>query len=291
MHPVHERSAPAKINLSLHVTGRRADGYHLLDALTAFCTLADGITVRAGGPRDRVVMSGPFADRVDGPNLASRAVTAFRARFGFAPGVDIRIAKRIPVAAGLGGGSSDAAAVLRAMQALAPSSPDDGALRAVALTLGADVPACLDGIPVRMRGIGQCLTPIGQLPALPLVLVNPGVALPTPDVFARRRGPYAPGRRIPARAWTAEELFDHLGRSGHNDLTDAACAIAPVVGETLDALAARTDVRCYGMSGSGATCFGLMAPGGDEAAAEASRCFTGRGWWSAACRLLPGAPR
>ena len=282
--------ARAKLNLTLHVTGRRADGYHTLDGLTAFCTLADRVRVMPATGRDRVIIDGPFAGRITGTDLAERTLHAFRARFGPLPPVEIRITKRIPVAAGLGGGSADAAAVLGALGTLCPEPPDRDAVRALALELGADVPACLDGVPVRVRGIGECLAPVGPLPPLPVVLVNPGVALPTAGVFARRTGGFSRGRPPPPGPWSAERLFRHLGRRPHNGLIDAACAAAPEIATVLEALGAAPEPRCHGMSGSGATCFGLLEEGADDGARALADRLASRGWWSVAAALATGPP-
>ena len=283
--PARETPAPAKLNLTLHVTGRRADGYHTLDGLTVFCTLADRVRVTPGGERDRVIMCGPFARHITGSELAEATVRAFRARFGPLPRVEVRITKRIPVAAGLGGGSADAAAVLRALAALCPDPPDRDALHGLALELGADVPACLDGVPVRVRGIGECLAPLGPLPPLPVVLVNPGVAMPTEQVFRQRTGDYSRCKPLPPEPLDAEGLFRHLGERANNDLIGAACAIAPVVATVLETLADAREARCHGMSGSGATCFALFDEGAEEGARALADRLASRGWWSVAATL------
>ncbi|MCY4591836.1 MAG: 4-(cytidine 5'-diphospho)-2-C-methyl-D-erythritol kinase [Alphaproteobacteria bacterium] len=283
--PAREIPATAKLNLTLHVTGRRADGYHTLDGLTVFCTLADRVRVIPGGERDRVIVDGPFAGHITGPELAEATVRAFRDRFGPLPRVEIRITKRIPVAAGLGGGSADAAAVLRALAALCPVPPDRGALHRLALELGADVPACLDGVPVRVRGIGECLVPLGPLPPLPVVLVNPGVALPTGQVFRQREGGYSRCEPLPPEPLDAEGLFRYLGERANNDLIGAACAVAPVVATVLETLADAQEPRCHGMSGSGATCFGLFDEGAHEGARALAERLASHGWWSSAATL------
>ena len=286
--PPRELPAPAKLNLTLHVTGRRADGYHLLDGLTAFCTLADRVRVIPGGERDRVIMCGPFARHVTGSELAETTVAAFRARFGPIPRVEVRITKRIPVAAGLGGGSADAAAVLRALAALCPHPPGRDALHGLALELGADVPACLDGVPVRVRGIGECLVPLGPLPPLPVVLVNPGAALPTGQVFRQRTGEYSRCTPLPPGPLDAEGLFRYLGERANNDLIGAACDVAPVVATVLETLAGAPEPRCHGMSGSGATCFALFDEGADTRARAFADRLASRGWWSVAASLASG---
>jgi len=258
--------APAKVNLCLHVTGRRADGYHLLDGLVAFAPVADEL-VLADAPAPGLTVDGPQADGVpsDSTNLVLRAA----ALVAPARPVAIRLTKHLPSAAGVGGGSSDAAAVARALGAT-----DPGRLR----VLGADVPMCLAPRPWRTRGTGEHLTP-AALPPLPAVLVNPRVAVPTAPVFAglaRRNNPPLPDR-LPALpdaataiAWFADQ---------RNDLEAPARAVAPVIGTALAALAATQGCGLARMSGSGATCFGLYATDTDATAAAQILRAAHPDWW------------
>jgi len=263
-----EAFAPAKLNLTLHVTGQRADGYHLLDSLVVFADVGDRLTLTPG-PAMRIDLSGPFAAGVptDARNLVWRAAEA-AAWCGH-----IALEKNLPHGAGIGGGSSDAAAVLRAV-------PGGGAGTDVALSLGADVPVCLSGAPQRMQGVGEVLSPVPDVPALDLVFINPGVHLPTPDVFRamhRRDNPAMDA----CGAWSDRGAFLRWLLDQRNDLQEPACGIAPTI---RDALAALKDAELSRMSGSGATCFGIYP---DEVAAKtAAQEIAARhpGWWVVATR-------
>ncbi|WP_374441507.1 4-(cytidine 5'-diphospho)-2-C-methyl-D-erythritol kinase [Stella sp.] len=279
---VRER-APAKVNLFLHLTGRRADGYHLLDGLVAFTRFGDRVrATRADGLS--LAVTGPFADAVPAGegNLALTAAAALRARLPGAPGAAIRLDKQVPVAAGLGGGSSDAAAVLRALARLWRAPPSVG-LEEIAQGLGADVPMCLAARPARISGIGEVIRPCAAFPALPILLVNPRRPLATPDVFRARSGPWrAPWPDVATAAM--EPLLAALAGTA-NDLTEAARSLEPEVGSALRALEGTPGCRLARMSGSGATCFGLF--GDAQAATRAARRLRRRhpGWWVRATRL------
>lgn len=272
--------APAKINLALHVTGRRADGYHLLETLVVFAEFGDRITVTASG-EDSFFVDGPFAGNVprDAGNLVLRARDALRAAYPAhaAQPVSIALEKRLPVASGIGGGSSDAAATLRALTRLWRIPADAAALARLALPLGADLPMCIAGHPLIARGIGEELDPVRHFPALPMVLVNPGVAVETPKVFRALAS-----RDNPALAPldSADTVLDWLGAT-RNDLEGAAMSIEPSIAEVLAALR-RSGAAFTRMSGSGATCFGIF-----DSAAAASRAATAissehPGWFSTA---------
>jgi len=273
-------AAPAKINLALHVTGRRADGYHLLDSLVVFTALGDRVSATPAAQLSLAV-TGPMAAGVPtGPeNLVLKAAGLFEA----ASGARIRLEKHLPAAAGIGGGSSDAAAALRVLARLwGRPLPDAAAV----LALGADVPVCLEGRPARMRGIGERLDPLPDLPPAWLVLVNPGVAVPTGTVFAGlARRDNAPMPPPPAGFADAAALAAWLA-SQRNDLEAPAISAVPAIGEVLEALAAAPDVLLARMSGSGATCFGLF---GTARAAEAAagRIAAARPeWWVRATPVL-----
>lgn len=264
--------APAKINLTLHVTGQRADGYHLLDSLVVFTGLGDRVTARPA-PAPSLSVTGPFAQGipVDDSNLVLRAARQFGVT-----GAALTLEKNLPMASGIGGGSSDAAATLRAL-----SRMTGRALPAAhALTgLGADVPVCLDPRPRRMRGLGEALADVPPLPPLWLVLVNPGVPLATPAVFAalrRRDGPPMP-QDLP-RCATAADLATFLRRQ-RNDLEPAARTLAPVIDTALSALKAQPGCLIARMSGSGATCFGLFPEPQSAATAARAIAATQPGWW------------
>lgn len=270
-----EGFAPAKINLTLHVTGQRADGYHLLDSLVVFADLGDRLGVRPASAA-RLTVTGPMAGAVPvGPdNLVLRAA----ALMGIA--AHITLDKHLPAAAGIGGGSSDAAACLRALSAMSGQpAPED------VLALGADVPVCLLARAARMRGIGEQVTPVAGLPPLDAVLVNPGVPVSTPAIFRRLEARDNPAMPETLPEWRgAAALIGWLGAQ-RNDLQAPAMAEAPVVGDVLREIAATQGCALARMSGSGATCFGLYPDAGH--AAEAARAIGGArpGWWVRAVRL------
>jgi 4-diphosphocytidyl-2-C-methyl-D-erythritol kinase len=279
------RLAPAKVNLYLHVLGRRPDGYHLLDSLVVFATAGDLIeVVPAGGLH--LTVEGPFAAGVPAgdDNLVLRAARALAEAAGRPADAAIRLVKRLPVAAGIGGGSADAAAALRVLARLWGLDVRRERLADLALSLGADVPMCLGGRPAFVGGIGETIEAAPEMPPCGLLLVNPRQPLPTPQVFARRAGPFStPGRfrEPPADADELAALLD--GR--RNDLTDAAIAIVPDVAAVLTALAAAPGVLLARMSGSGATCFGLFES--EEAAAAAARELRAvhAEWWMEAASV------
>ena len=255
-------AAPAKLNLALHVRGRRPDGYHELETLFAFVEHGDVVTVEAADT-DRFTLTGPFAQALagEGGNLVTRAAVAFGERFG-AGAHAITLDKHLPVASGIGGGSADAAATLRALGRLHGVSTE--AMFDIADALGSDVPACLLGRTAIGRGRGEQLSTVAGWPGTPVLLVNPGVAVSTAEVFRRWDG------------------VDHgpLGEDwlgGRNDLEAPARAIAPVIGDVLDLLAAQPGVRFARMSGSGATCFALFD--GVDACADAAKAMR-PGWWA-----------
>ena len=278
--------APAKLNLYLHVTGRRADGYHELDSLVTFAALADTVEI---APAESLGLSvtGPFADALDaGENLAVRAATALAATLGRAANVRITLDKRIPVAAGLGGGSADAAAVLRGLSRLWRLGDEHaGELRETALALGADVPVCLGSRAAYMAGIGEALSPPPTLPPCAVLLVNPAVPVPTGSVFAARRGPFSAASRIEEAPPDAQALAALL-RIRRNDLEQPALEQVPAIGRVLDRLATAPGCLLARMSGSGGTCFGLFE---DEAAAAGAASAIAReepAWWVQPTRLV-----
>ncbi len=268
--------APAKVNLNLLVTGRRSDGYHLLDSVVVFgpaadtlhADPADGLTLRVTGPFAAGLVAEP-------DNLVLRAARALAGWAGRPPGAALVLEKCLPVASGIGGGSADAAAALRLLCRLwdiHPLAPD---LARIALSLGADVPACLLSRPVRMTGVGEGLSPLPPLPPCGLLLVNPGVPVATAAVFKARTAPFSCPADLPDRWTDARRLASSLAAGG-NDLQAPALGLAPVIGEVLAALRALPGCLLARMSGSGATCFGLFADGGSAAAAGDR---LGGGWW------------
>lgn len=279
-------TAPAKVNLYLHVTGRRADGYHLLESLVAFTDFGDGITAT---PSDRLTLTvdGPFADRIPtGPdNLILQAAQGLRDLCDIQAGAHIHLDKRLPVAAGIGGGSADAAATLTALCRLWQVDPDPARLDALALGLGADVPVCLRGQPAHMAGVGEEITLAPDLPDLAVLLVNPGVALSTPAVFKARNSGFSPPDRLPDRAFADRDGFLSGLAARGNDLMAAATRIAPVVGTVMKALDALGGCRLARMSGSGATCFALFDSSQVATQAAAVLAQDHPGWWCATGRF------
>ncbi|MDD9990337.1 MAG: 4-(cytidine 5'-diphospho)-2-C-methyl-D-erythritol kinase [Rhodospirillales bacterium] len=271
--------APAKLNLYLHVTGRRADGYHELDSFVTFTALADTLEIAPANELSLAV-SGPFADALGtGDNLAARAAAALAARLGRPADVRIVLQKCIPVAAGLGGGSADAAAVLRGLARLwrlGPEHADD--LQDIARGLGADVPVCLHARAAYMAGIGEELSAPPRLPSCAVLLVNPSVPVPTGAIFAARQGPFSAADRFRDSPQGPSALAALL-RTRRNDLEPPARARVPEIGQVLDRLGAAPGCLLARMSGSGGTCFGLFA---DEAAAASAALAIARehpGWW------------
>jgi 4-diphosphocytidyl-2-C-methyl-D-erythritol kinase len=275
--PLSEK-AFAKINLTLRVLGRRGDGYHELESLVAFADVADALTLEPGST-DGLEMSGPFAGK-SGPadgNLLLKSLAELRRRIPGLKGGRFRLEKNLPVAAGIGGGSADAAAALRLLARANGIALDDSRLMAAAQAIGADVPVCMDSRPRIMRGIGEVLSEPFDLPPIPAILVNPGVALVTREVFGKFKGAHAgPGLAgVPLKTGRLIELL----RQQDNDLTVAATACAPVVGEVLAALGSAPGSALARMSGSGATCFALFSSREQADAAAQRLAGERKNWW------------
>jgi 4-diphosphocytidyl-2-C-methyl-D-erythritol kinase len=279
--------APAKINLALHVTGRRADGYHLIESLAVFTRFGDKITV-AEADDDSFTVSGPYADGVptDDTNLVLRARDALRAALPHASSpVSIGLEKNLPVASGIGGGSSDAAATLRGLAKLWDLDAGPERLSAVAAALGADLPMCIAAKPLVARGTGELLSLVAGFPALGLVLVNPGVGVSTPAVFSaleRRDNDSLPPLPPSIDFHTLRNWLE----TTRNDLEDAAHSIEPSIGAAKAALE-RAGAGFARMSGSGATCFGLFETGNVAKRAAAHIRNRHPDWFVAATRSLP----
>lgn len=274
--------APAKINLYLHVTGRRPDGYHLLDSLIAFADVGDRLWAE---PADALSLSieGPFAGGLSAgeDNLVLKAARAL----GGVQGARLRLEKNLPVASGIGGGSADAAATLKALMRLWGVKRLEADIDAIAAKLGADVPICLHGRAAYIGGIGEVIDPAPKLPRAFLVLANPGVALSTPTVFKAFKGPFTAAQRFDEVPKDAAALAELL-KFRRNDLTDAAIDVAPEVGTALASLAKLPHALFSRMSGSGATCFALFD---DREAAEAGAKLLAAqhpGWWVRGAALL-----
>ncbi len=267
--------APAKVNLFLHVLGRRADGYHLLDSLAVFPGAAD---VLQADPADDLTLelTGPFAALLDGENLVLRAARALIEASGQKLGARLVLDKRLPVASGIGGGSADAAAALRLLNRMWHLGLPMPELGGIALGLGADVPVCLLAEPARMGGIGEIIGVAPVLPTAGIVLLNPGAPVATADVFRARDSAYSEPAILPPR-WTDAAAMAETLSGLANDLEAPAIRLCPAVGEALRWLAARPGCLLARMSGSGATCFGLFA------APDAARTIAAsapEGWWA-----------
>ena len=266
--PPAREIAPAKLNLALHVRGKRADGRHDIETIFAFCTDGDRLSA-AEAPEISLGVGGPFAHELeDADNLVLDAARALAAASGCARGAAIHLDKRLPVASGIGGGSADAAATLRLLTSLWGVDPRYAA--DVAPKLGSDVSACLLSLPVRGEGAGDLLSPIdlSDLSGTPVLLVNPGVPLSTAAVFAAWDGV----DRGPLREW----------REGRNDLESSATALVPEIADVLDWLRRCEGTNFVRMSGSGATCFALFE---DEGARDLAEASVPEGWWRLATFL------
>jgi 4-diphosphocytidyl-2-C-methyl-D-erythritol kinase len=286
MSAVFSEPAPAKVNLTLRILGKRADGYHDLESLVVFAGLADQV---------RLTLDAPLGLDVEGPTAAAAGqvadnlvLRAARELVGRTDGLRLgrfTLIKHIPVAAGLGGGSSDAAAALRLVMRVNGIARDNRNVMEAARATGADVPVCLDPRPRIMRGIGDVLSAPIDLPPLPAVLVNPGVPVPTRDVFGKLG--LAPGETRgaateiqPDRLKSRAALLAYL-EAQPNDLEAPAIAIQPVIVEVLAALTRRPDCLLSRMSGSGATCFGLFASDAAATAAAQALASSHPKWWVA----------
>ena len=286
--------APAKINLALHLRRKRPDGYHDLETLFAFARDGDVVTVTEAA-QDSLTITGPFAAALlpsplqgadsssaakgregSSDNLVTRARDAFRASLATPP-VAITLEKNLPIASGIGGGSADAAATLRALAGLQGVPVADPRLHTIAAALGADVPACLLGRPSFATGRGDDLAPLPALGDLPLLLVNPRVPLSTAAMFAAWDG-------VDHGPLASEGTTLDRARAGRNDFTTPAIAAAPVVAQVLALLDGAPGCTLARLSGSGATCFGLFAD--DDARDSAAMAAREQGWWILATRAI-----
>ncbi len=285
-------AAPAKLNLYLHVTGRRPDGYHLLDSLVAFADIYDVLTI-APAPSLEFTAEGPFAaDMGDDPaaNLVVRAALALASAVGRTPDISLHLIKNLPVASGIGGGSADAAACLRGLAQYWGVDHAAPLLGDIAAGLGADIPACVDGRACYMGGIGADLTPAPLLPEAGLLLVNPGIALSTPAVYRARAGAFSPPMRFGSPPRDAAALAAML-EYRTNDLASPAIALVPAIRDVIEAIAETDSCLLARMSGSGATCFGLFADVVEAARAGQAITQAHPGWWVASGRLLDDTRR
>jgi 4-diphosphocytidyl-2-C-methyl-D-erythritol kinase len=272
-------NAPAKINLFLHVGDKRADGFHALQSLVAFTEAGDDLAFAPAGALS-LVIGGPFGKGLSAgdDNLIVKAAKALGSR-----GAAITLTKNLPVASGIGGGSADCAATLRGLNALWGLGRDTAALQEIGASLGSDVPVCITCQPQWMEGRGEVLTELPALPDLAIVLVNPGVGVPTGKVFGALKERRGVGLPLPPKFTGADDLVAYL-KDTANDLEAPARVIAPVIGEVLDFIAGQGALLSR-MSGSGATCFGLFENGTAAARAADAIHAAHPGWWAVASRL------
>ena len=296
---MHQDMAHAKINLYLHVTGRREDGYHLLDSLAVFAGAGDRLHLSptTQGHEDHLTLQGPFSKglEADGDNLVLKAARGLRQTQGDTgntfPAASLLLEKHLPVASGIGGGSADAACALRLLTRFW-NLPPETAIH-VAPTLGADVPVCLAQKATRMEGIGEILTAAPPLPEMGMILVNPGVSVSTPSIFKRLAATGGIKARtpltFPAEGWPSLDALVSFLDQTDNDLQPHAIAQEPIIATVLEHLAALPHVRFSRMSGSGATCFALFdsAEQAVQAAKQLAEQDAAQTWWHWAGPVLP----
>ncbi|MDX2073664.1 MAG: 4-(cytidine 5'-diphospho)-2-C-methyl-D-erythritol kinase [Alphaproteobacteria bacterium] len=272
--------AAAKINLMLHITGKRADGYHLLQSLVMFAAIGDEVTLQPSEDFSLQVR-GEFAGALQGDNLVTRAAQALADAAGITPHGALTLEKHLPVGAGLGGGSADAAA---ALLLLAKEWKTNIPLAPIAATLGSDVPACMEMTPLWMEETGHRITPLAVPFDVPVLLVNPGVEVSTQAVYQQFLPPYAEPITLPGQFPTLESLVSFLQRT-HNMLEKPATRLAPAIRTALYDMTMLQGCLLARMSGSGATCFGVFAT--EEACIAAANTLSGLhpNWWIRATRL------
>jgi 4-diphosphocytidyl-2-C-methyl-D-erythritol kinase len=286
--------APAKINLTLKVRGRRPDGYHDIESLIVFAVDVGDTLQFAPGEKSALHVSGPFAAAIAGTNLVETALARLSATRPRLVLGSVALEKRLPVAAGIGGGSADAAALLRAVRRANPALAGAVDWAAIAAALGADVPVCLADRPALVWGAGERIEPLGDVPRLHAVLVNPLAGVPedkTARVFAQLGAPAADTAghaqhtpRVPGRFEDATALIDHMRGHG-NDLAVPAAAVVPEIARVRAALTAAPHCLLTGLSGAGPTCYGIFATTAQAAAAAASLQQSRPDWWVAPCVL------
>ncbi|WP_336080117.1 4-(cytidine 5'-diphospho)-2-C-methyl-D-erythritol kinase [Thalassospira sp. CH_XMU1448-2] len=293
MSATYSEQAPAKINLFLHITGKRDDGYHLLESLVCFTAVGD---VLSGECRDdgaiNLTITGPMSASLaleeTKNNLVVRAARLLQEESGTSLGADLVLDKRLPVASGIGGGSADAASALRLLCDMWQLDLDQNALSRIALSLGADVPVCLHGRTCLMSGIGEKLTDLPELPPVAMLLINPGKAVSTPAIFKAREdeafsvsGLWDVQREFASGA----ALADALSECG-NDLTLAATSILPEICDVLNALAREEGCLLARMSGSGATCFGIYDTRDQAEKAAIAIAAQHPDWWISPTEII-----
>lgn len=268
--------APAKVNLYLHVVGKRPDGYHLLDSLFVFADYGDKISVEQDDHLSLTVLNSDLSCGED--NIIIKATRKLANFFGIEPNVKIILEKNLPIASGIGGGSTDAAATLLALIQLWNVQISRENLLKIALELGADVPSCIEKIPVQVAGIGEVLTPAPQLPKLAMILMNPNKPVSTPQIFKTRKPIFTEAKPFLHDISDIDEFIAEL-KKRHNDLQSTACEIEPAVADVLSVFAENSLTLFSQMSGSGGTCFGLYRT--EDDAEQAVKVFKSHHpeWW------------
>ena len=277
--------APAKINLFLHVGERRSDGYHDLESLVVFADVGDELLIEPAKSFS-LALDGPFGGKLanEQDNLIAKAARALGAKAGRSPDVRITLTKNLPVASGIGGGSADAAAALRGLVQFWDLKIPHDELHTIAESLGSDVPACLLSETLWMTGRGEGIQPVPGLPPAPLVLVNPGVAVSTAQIFANLKNRVGIGQAAKPKADLSVLALADYFKSNRNDLEKPAREIAPAIDEVLQAISHSGALRTR-MSGSGATCFGLFADDKSAEAAAAKIAGDHPDWWVKKARI------
>ncbi|MAJ99434.1 MAG: 4-(cytidine 5'-diphospho)-2-C-methyl-D-erythritol kinase [Rhodospirillaceae bacterium] len=281
--------ARAKINLTLRILGKSETGFHLIESITAFSDFGDEVEIFTNSSRDQLEISGPFSKDLEGDNIVVKALEYFRKETIWTQPITIKIFKQIPVAAGLGGGSADAACVLKMLNLLAPKARvSEEKMGEIGLNLGSDVPACLSGKTLKMEGRGEKLSIIGRIPNMPILLVNPNIRLSTKAVFETfsKKGLFKPADEN--ANVDVEKIFKGIGCNTPNDLIEPAIKLAPVIQEVLFVLRKLKGIKTVGMSGSGATCFALFEPNDTVSVIKAEEQIKNYGWWTAST-FLKGA--
>ena len=269
--------APAKVNLYLHVTGKRDDGYHELDSLIIFADIADDIEIKLTDKKKfNVKVEGEFASKIEGENIIEKGACEFFKKAKLKGGADIFLQKNLPVAAGIGGGSADVAAVLNALNEMFKKPLKEEELLDMGKGLGADVPVCIKGVSSYISGIGEVIEP-AHLPNMFMLLVNPRIRIPTAEIFKNISGFSSPAKKK-SKFSDIDELKDFL-KNTKNDLLRSTASITKIVPEILFKLAGAENIIHFGMSGSGATCFALFETKEDAKLAKERMELFGDDWW------------
>ena len=273
--------AHAKINLTLRILGKEDTGFHLIESITAFSDFGDCVEIFTNSSYDQLEISGPFAKDLEGENIAVKALEYFRRETNWNQPVTIKISKQIPVAAGLGGGSANAACVLKMLNLMAPKAKlSKEKMGEIGLALGSDVPACLSGKLLKMEGRGEKLTHIGPIPNMPILLVNPNIKLSTKAVFEIFSKKGSSNIISGDASVDVEDIFRNIGSSAPNGLIEPAIKLAPIVKDVLSVLEKLKGIATFGMSGSGATCFAMFEADDKVSVIEAENQLKTYGWWT-----------